>query len=83
MDGALLGGLQLEFQRPDPHDCGDLVGERHVHAGGHRAGGDVAIVGGADGGIGQGFFSLRQLRACMPSSDACEVETAACSGGRR
>ena len=59
--GALLRRLQFQLHGADADDGGDLVGERHVLAGGHRARRDEAIEGRADGGIGETLFGLREL----------------------
>ena len=61
--GPLFGRLQLQLHGADAHDGGDLVGQRHILSGGHGARGDEAIEGRADGGIGEGLFGLRELRA--------------------
>ena len=61
--GLLLRRLQLELHGADADDGGDLVGERDVLAGGHRAVGDEAIEGRADGGVGERLFGLRELGA--------------------
>ena len=57
------GRLQLELHGADADDGGDLIGERDVLAGGHGAGGDEAIEGRADGGVGERLFGLGELRA--------------------
>ena len=61
--GLLLRRLQLELHGADADDGGDLIGERDVLAGGHRAGRDVAVEGRANGGIGEGLFGLGELGA--------------------
>src|ERR1035441_3297230 len=59
--GALLRRLQLQLHGADAHDGGDLVGQRHILARGHRARRDEAIEGRADGGIGKPLFGLSEL----------------------
>ena len=74
--GRCSGVCSCELHGADPDDGGDLVGERHVLAGGDGAVGDEAVEGRADGGVGEGLFGLRELARARLRATAWEFSTA-------
>ena len=81
--GALFRRLQLQLQGADADDGRDLVGQRDVFAGGHRARGDVAIEGRADGGIGQRLFRPARAARARHRATPAKWRPLRSSGARR